>query len=381
MNGKIQPDDLSSLKVKSEDESNLTPTGRRRSSGRINRVVPRGKMMTIVVTPKKETPGSNKKSTPAPKSKTSRTLKRKSNRKIKDESDSEEKSDEPENKDDDIDRSNEINAEEYITPRFSARLRAIKAPNYDDGDFYQSDDSYHPDMETPTKKPRLWKGRGVSSGSAVKSASAGNLAPSPLPFRGSARHVPEPLQIPSQLGVHPNTSSQLMPNTLAESPKGQYDPKKDNRLARIDEKLRDVYDAYRVIICRLLEVDQVVGRKYSLTDLRFYARAYNKSFALWYFAYPETPGWRFQGHTAYQEGGDDIHEHFAQVLPRFTYIAKVRGDLTDSGAVNPNPPAQGFFNSNDDDQARALGNMPTPFDPLRELYDANPPALLGDDKS
>lgn len=366
LKGKLRAGDLSNLKVESEDESNLSRSGRKRRSARANRVIPRGKL-TATVTPKKETPRS-KKNTPASKRQSSRTLKRK----IKEESDSEEEYKEDEDEEDDDD---EIDGRKYVTPR----RRVLRTPKYDDSDFEQSDDddSYHPSMETPSKKPRVSNRRN----SAVNQAWGGNLAPPRRRlFPESTSSVPEPLRTPSQMGVFPPPSSHLMPSAYAGSPETPYDPAKDRK--GLSTEFKEIYDGYRSILCGLLDIETAVGRKYTLNDLRRYARAYNRSFARVSYSNPETPGWEYLGPSAtYQDEGVTV-EHFTQLLPQFTALAKARGDLSDSGVYDPNgPSAYGFAMTDTDWENRALGFTENQFGILRELYGENDQPADSDDEN
>jgi hypothetical protein len=368
----LAPEKIASLKV----EENSSPAHNRR----ILREAPEGQ--SAVVTPK---------SAWGTKSKA------KGSSKIKKEPGFDEDDTEPEFEDqDDADRY-------YVTPRSSTK-RKVRRPNYadDDAESSDGDGSYHPSMETPTKKTRTSTRRrpaidGPASGGSSRPVSGSSSEPivlEPTPsvlshqagpsFMGYASngsspgvalgfsHHGFPVQSAGPLFASHDGLPQLGQQFNALSPSniyGQsptYDPEAESR--NMDVSMKDRYDAYRDTICDILNISREDGKEFSLMHLRRYARGYNNTYGSNVYTDPETPGWSFQGQKAFRTG-HTIVDHFALVNPRMMDIAKLRGDVDNGGRYNPfSANAAGFHAFLNAGHNQALGAVDNEFGVPHHLY-------------
>lgn len=355
LKGELPADKIASLKV---EDNNRPSSSHSRRSARI-RGLPEGRLPNV--TPKKRTPKSKAKSS---------TPRRKGNAKIK----KEVESDEDETEDDVEEDENEDYSDTfYATPR-SSNKRKVQRPSYANDDAESSDDedaSYRPNMETPTKKARTAKGRlpardgPLSTGKPprVPPTSAGLLEPSlsGLPSRMGDRSAAPRSTAPSPTGSH------FQPGAPAYDPEAEFE--------HFDVEKKEQYDAYCGIICDLLSLSHKDGKKFSLSDLRRYARGYNIAYANNVYNDPETPHWSFIGHKAFMDGQASVVDHFAMIHQRMMSIAKLRGDMDAAGKYVAHAPfGIGFQTHGEPIEDRALGVIDNEFGVPYHLYPAPEPA-------
>ncbi|KUJ16257.1 uncharacterized protein LY89DRAFT_748795 [Mollisia scopiformis] len=327
LNGKMDDDELADLNLKAEEEDiERTPSGRRRRTPRALGRIVRGKVG--VSTPKRHTPSSSN-------GKAVSTPKRKGTSKVKRENESDDE-DSAQSTDSDLDNEPTPRG---VVPRQSATTqnrgsskRKAKPVNYAEVDADAEDDSDEP--YTPSKKSRTTNRTAKGKQAVTKGKqSVTNRA---------------------QVGT---------------SALSTYGPEAETR--GLDPEMKGIYESYRIMVCRLLSIDPEEGEKFKLTDLRRYARAYNMQYKdVVFYDSSANPTWHYVGHRVFSENGLQVAEHFAQVNPIFQRLAKVRGDLDNTGAfVRDAPFSEGFFTVGDELDNRALGVIDNEFDIDNDLYD------------
>lgn len=398
--GELDPDTIAKLKT---EEAPATPHTRRALK---TREAPEGKL--AILTPK---PVSRKKTgASASKTKSGSTARRKASSKIKKEVDEDDI--EPDFEEDDEDDFNDDTY--YATPRSSSKRKRQPVIYTDDVEESDGDDSsYHPSLDTPTKKARSSTRRrgaidGPSSGGSLRQISGTNTYSSPYsanPLNGLNRgysNMGQPSNspasaglphsyhgLPTQMGQHTGalgfTGHKAFSQHDYPSPLGYYQYSTSSstnsslqsaatgveaETRNMDVNKKDRYDVYRDTVCGLLQINPEDGKNFTLTELRRYARGYNQTYSTISYSDPETPGWSFVDHKAFLNG--TTVEHFALVHPRMMSIAKLRGDMDAAGRYVPFPAnGMGFrtFSGNDD---RAVGAADNEFGVPHYLYPEPP---------
>ncbi|KAF7869878.1 hypothetical protein EAF04_004662 [Stromatinia cepivora] len=97
--------------------------------------------------------------------------------------------------------------------------------------------------------------------------------------------------------------------------------------AELDAQSNEIY---RTTICRLLGLNPKHAQvmKYSLEDLRYYARAYNGEFGGSPWTHKDYPGYVGLEWTL-KDGNNNEFEHFSQVIKSLGPLATLRGDFVD----------------------------------------------------
>ncbi|KAE8448668.1 hypothetical protein EG329_009094 [Mollisiaceae sp. DMI_Dod_QoI] len=270
------------------------------------------------------------------------------------------------NDEDEDDVEDEVQTQAQAPRRSSSKRKsALSKVSYAEDDhgvgFDNSDDeSYHPYPKTPTKKQRYGRAR--------------DLAPPRLPFPALAPLVPAPLRIPSRVGAFEGPFSSATPMNADAASGGpslaapRYDP--DEEVKTLHPSKAKLYNQYRDIVGRLLMIEEAEAQHYTLSDLRRYARAYNRPFRPVEFYDKDTPDMTYTGCTVAQDDKGLVFEHIAHVNHRLAGIAMSRGDFYRNGVINPDAPYKdGFDTSQNEMLDQALGVIANAFGIPKELYE------------